>query len=91
MSFSDLTRSAGVILCRKPKRQAPSLQAACNHRLSISADCIRLAQSQSRISLRGPLFLSANSGCSPIALPKSRKPLRVMVLERHFWTNLNHF
>ena len=46
----------------------------------------QLAQSQSRISLRGPLFLLANSGCSPIALPKSRKPLRDMLLEWHFWT-----
>lgn len=50
----------------------------------------QLAQSQSRISLRGPLFLLANSGCSLIALPKSRKPLRDMLLEWHFWTNLNH-
>ena len=43
----------------------------------------QLAQGQSRISHRGRLFLLANSGCP------QRKPLRDMLLEWHFWTNLN--
>ena len=51
----------------------------------------QLGQSQSRISLRSRLFLLANSGCSPTALPKRRKPLRDMLLGWDFRTNLNHF